>query len=508
MSKARLTATASLILALYVILAAWKANTTYPWANEAWFASPALNLAQKGFMGTTILESKGTWMEGMDRHTYWILPLHILAQTAWYKLFGFSLLTLRWLSIFWGAVILIAWYALMLRLSGDHRIALLTAGLLAVDGQFIFVASLGRMDAMCAGLGWAGCAAFVCLRERSLGMAIFAGNALVAASSFTHPCGALYFVALAAITIYCERRGLGWREVALAATPYLAGLGAWGIYILQSPAQFWSQFSGNASGIAGEFTEYTRWSGLTAPVYAFKREIQRYLAAYSWYEASTFWWRFRAAILVIYALGILAAIETLPIRRHAGYRVLMLAGGIFYVLMMLFEGLKASTYLVHTLPIAAALLAVSIVHYAYGPNRRLALAALAFMVAFQLAYGVGLNRGGWRWDYAAAIGFLKQHSTPSSQIIGGGELAFSLGFDANLIDDPRLGYYSGKQPDFIVANSVYRGWINRSQARYPAIHQHLEKLLETRYREVFHNRLYTIYQAGNPGERSTPTPNN
>jgi hypothetical protein len=506
--KARLLAFASLILALYVILAAWRATTNYPWANEAWFVSPALNLAEKGFMGTTILESKGTWMEGMDRHTYWILPLHLLAQTAWYKLFGFSLLTLRWLSIFWGAVILIAWYALMLRLSGDHRIAVLTAGLIAVDGQFISVAALGRMDAMCAALGWAGCAAFVCLRERSLGKAIFAGNALVAASCFTHPCGALYFVVLSAVTIYYDRRRIGWREVAIAATPYLTGLGAWGIYILQSPAQFWSQFSGNASGVAGEFTEYTRWSGLAAPLYAFKREIQRYLVAFSWYMAPALWWRFRAAILVVYALGILVALETPSIRRHEGYRILMLAGGIFYLLLMMLEGLKSAVYLVHTIPIAAAFLAVSVVHYAYGPKRRLALTALAFVVTIQLGYGVALNRMGWRWDYAAVIAYLRQHGAPSSQIIGGGELAFDLGFDANLIDDPRLGYYTGKRPDFIVANNIYRGWFKRSQVRYPEIHQHIETLLETRYREVFHNRLYTIYQAGSLDQPPTPRPNN
>jgi hypothetical protein len=509
--RSRLIAIASFILALYVILAAWRTTTIYPWANEAWFASPALNLAQKGFMGTTILESKGSWMEGMDRHTYWILPLHVLAQSAWYKLFGFSLLSLRWLSIFWGAVLLLAWYALMLRLSGDHRTALLTAGLITVDNHFIFSAALGRMDVMCAGLGWAGCAAFVCLRERSLQKAIFAGNALVAASCFTHPCGALYFVVLSAITVYYDRRRLGWREVALAATPYLTGLSAWGFYILQSPAQFWRQFSGNASGIAAEFTEYSRWDGIRAPLHAFKRELQRYLAAYAWYAAQTFWWRFHISTLVVYALGILLAVATPSIRRHAGYRVLLLAGGIFYVLLMLFEGLKSSVYLVHTIPIAAALLAVSIVRYARAgrpPARGLALLALAFMVCTQLAYGVRLNRLEWRWDYAAMLGFLRQHTTPSSQIIGGGELAFDLGFDANLIDDPRLGYYSGKRPDFIVANNVYRGWFKRSEVRYPEIHQHIEQLLETRYREVFHNSLYTIYQAGSFDGQARSSPNN
>ena len=115
MSRLRVSIRFLLIVVGYLTLASWQARTTYPWSNEAWFASPALNLLHKGFMGTTILESRGTWLEGLDRHTYWILPLHILAQTAWYKLFGFSLLTLRSLSILWGAVVLVAWFALLRR---------------------------------------------------------------------------------------------------------------------------------------------------------------------------------------------------------------------------------------------------------------------------------------------------------------------------------------------------------------------------------------------------------
>jgi hypothetical protein len=68
--------------------------------------------------------------------------------------------------------------------------------------------------------------------------------------------------------------------------------------------------------------------------------------------------------------------------------------------------------------------------------------------------------------------------------MGGAELAFELGFDANLIDDFRLGYYSGKRPDFIVANNIYRGWFNRSRTRHPEIHQHIQRLLGASYREV------------------------
>jgi len=492
------TAPFALILLVYGLLASWQARTTYPWDNEAWFANPALNLVQKGFMGTTILESQGTWMEGMDRHTYWILPLHVLAQAAWYKIFGFSLLTLRWLSIFWGAAILFAWYALMRRLSPAPWIALLTVSLLTLDFHFISIAALGRMDAMCAGLGWAGVAVYVCRRERNPRTALFQGNLLVAASCFTHPCGVLYFALLSVLTLYYDRARLRSKEVLLAAAPYLVGLGAWGVYISQSPAQFWSQFTGNISGIASEFTEIDRWSGLKSPLVAFYGEIRRYLIAYNWYFATTFWERFQVSILVLYALGIVFALLKPSIRRQPGYRVLLLSGFLFYSLLALFEGLKANPYIVHTLPIAAALLAVSIGHsvQARGPWLRPgALVVLAAFASLQLAYGLENNlypRG--QWNYASAIEFLAKHATPESQIMGASELAFARGFDSHLIDDPRLGYYSGKQPDFIVANAVYRGWFTRSKVRYPEIHEHIQRTLHMNYAEVFHNSAYDIYQ--------------
>lgn len=449
-------------------------------------------------MGTTILESKGTWMEGMDRHTYWILPLHILAQTAWYKMFGFSLAALRWLSIFWGAIILLSAYSLISKLFHDFRIALLTVGLLAVDSHFTWVASLGRMDAMCAGLGWAGCATFLCLRERSLGAAIVWSNAMVAASCLTHPCGALYLAMLSALILYYDRARVGFREIALAAIPYLAGLGAWGLYILQDPAQFRAQFTGNISGIASEFTDSSRWSGLRAPLTGFRREIGRYIGVFAWHTAPNAWVRSQIVILIAYALAILAGLSTPAIRRRSGYRALVLSGALMFVIMALFEGLKGGVYVVHTLPIAAALLAAYVAFYAWSGRRWMRWAALTSVVTIgclQLAYGIESNlhpRG--KWDYDAMLEFLGNHAAPTSQIMGGAEMAFRLGFHANLIDDPRLGYFSGKHPDFIVANEVYRGWFDRSRTRYPEIHAHIEDLLSNSYRPVFHNASYTVYR--------------
>src|SRR6185295_9082725 len=90
--------------ALFLFLAFASAYTRRPWCDEAWFADPAFNLLTKGTMGTTVLEPSGHYRHpiGIQQHTYWIMPLHILLQTAWYKMAGFSLGSLRTLSILFG----------------------------------------------------------------------------------------------------------------------------------------------------------------------------------------------------------------------------------------------------------------------------------------------------------------------------------------------------------------------------------------------------------------------
>src|ERR1035438_8282349 len=103
MTRSRHGALLAVALIVYLLLAGRTAISGYIWDNEAWFASPAFTLLHKGYLGTTILASKGTWMEGVDRHTYWIPPLYPLLQALWYRLFGFGLLPLRWLSIMAGA---------------------------------------------------------------------------------------------------------------------------------------------------------------------------------------------------------------------------------------------------------------------------------------------------------------------------------------------------------------------------------------------------------------------
>src|SRR5919205_2717156 len=176
---------AAAVVVIYLGLALGTSMSRRPWSDEGWFASPALNLATTGSMGSPVLDAS-SWLPGINQYTYWVMPLHLVTQAGWYKIFGFSLLSLRMLSAFWGLVALASWFVIMRHLAEDRRIALLTSLLLALDYSFVMGASFGRMDVMCAALGFAGLTAYLTLRERHFAWAVMAGHTLVAASGLTH----------------------------------------------------------------------------------------------------------------------------------------------------------------------------------------------------------------------------------------------------------------------------------------------------------------------------------
>jgi 4-amino-4-deoxy-L-arabinose transferase-like glycosyltransferase len=487
----------ALILAVYAGLAVATSLRVYVWENEAWFASPAVTLDQKGYLGTTILESKGTWMDGIERRTYWVPPVHLLVQAAWYQLFGFSLFSLRSISILAGAAALLGWYVVVSNLSENRTVALLAVGFIATDSHFITYASLGRPDMLCAALGSLAFAAYLNYRNRSLLTAILCAHGLAAASCLTHPCGLLYAAGLVLLMVYFDRRRLRWLDFAGAAMPYLAGLAAWSVYILQAPSQFVHQFTGNISGIASEFTSSSRFSDLASPLRALKREFfLRYGSNFGWYQTG-FAIRAPLFVLLVYSLAVAAALFAPRIRNHSGYRALLLLGSLDFVVMALFDGLKGSAYLVHTLPLCASLLAICIHVWTTAwtkPFAHIPLAAI-LTVFGGVQFGTILHDlldQPQRQDYQAALDFLRRAKAPG-QIIAAGEFAFDLGFDSGLVDDPRLGYFSGRRPSFIVASSIYRGWFERSAVLYPDIHRYLVQLLDHDYRVAFHNSSYTVY---------------
>lgn len=491
----------AVVLAVWTALAVCLAVSNAPWSNEAWFAIPAINLATQGYMGTTVLVSKGTWLAGIDRHTYWIMPLHILVQAAWYKLVGFSLFRQRLLSVLFGALALLAWFVTVLRLSGRYSAAFIACLAMGFERNFLNAAASGRMDMMAAALGASAIAAFLLLRRRSVRASLVVSHSLAAAAIFTHPCGVLYAAALV-VAMLCTMRDSEWprlrlADAALACVPYLVGAGLWGLYIAQAPADFRSQFFGNVSGFAGECLQQKRLSGTTAPGQALWLELKlRYLLPFGFGDLKTLRGAGSAGWLSLCTGAALASVLSRKLRSDPGVHLLAVSGLTVFLLMALFEGMKFQHYLVYSLPFLAALAAMAAGElWQRGRMRPVVCAALTIAMGFQ-TLGVlhHFKTNPLRSEFLPAAHWLQAKLEPNDRVIAPAELGYVLGFDGLIADDVRLGFHTGLRPRFIVTSNWYRDWAGNSTQREPAVHDHICNTLSGEYRRVLAQGEYIVYE--------------
>ena len=466
------------ICLVYLSFAIGNAFTLMPWCDEAWFSGPAWSLLHRGYMGTPVLDPTATWrnvnLTGIDRHTYWIMPLYVVAQTAWYRLAGFSLFAMRAFSILWGLVALLSWYVILTRLARNGRVALLALTFLAFDFHFLWSASIGRMDMMTAALETAALAVYLAYRERAFSRAVVAANALAAAGVFTHPLGIVGAAGLNLAILYFDWRRVRLRHLALATLPYACGIAVWGLYIVRDPAEFAAQMGGNASD---------RWLFLSAPLKSLRKEVvERYLYPFGMSPASSGASRLKIVVLAIYALGVVGAFATRKVRSQPSYRLLLGLTVLAFFGVTVLDGFKQLYYLLYTVPLFAVLLAVWISHVwdDGGRLRWVAAAVVVPLIAIDTATTVvRIRQNRYQSDFLGSAEFLKRHARPGDLIIGSAELAFQFGFDGRVVDDYRLGYRSGRRPAWIVLDqNRYIEWIGYLEQTEPETHRYITDMLE------------------------------
>jgi len=479
---------------LWLVLAIGLARTRVPWSNEAWSAIPAINLIEHGNMGTTILESKGTWLRGLDRHTYWIMPLHTLAQALWYKLVGFSLLRQRLLSILFAVILLGSWFVIVKRTAGDGAAAFFAVAIIGFERNFLDGAANGRMDMMCAALGAAGLAAWVALHERARAPALLISNALAALAMLTHPCGAIFAAVLIAFILMSGgARKMDWL---LVIGPYVICGGLWGLYILQAPADFHAQFFGNASGFAGEYLQRARFNGLKAPWRAVWDEVRlRYLAPFGFTgtRSATAALHMLWLLFCVAAIAVVAAIREL---RRRG-RDLLIALLICLSMMTFLEGMKFQHYLVYSVAFigGAAAVACGWLWNKGGAAR----AGVAGLTALLLGCQAGLalhaiRENALKSQFLPVAEEIGEQLRPGESVIAGAEFGYALGFNDRLHDDVRLGLNTGLRPALIVTEGWYRDWVQAAAKRDPAAHDYIEQLLSRDYRRIDARGDYVVYR--------------
>jgi 4-amino-4-deoxy-L-arabinose transferase-like glycosyltransferase len=484
----------AVFLAVFLGLAIACARTNLPWSDEAWFSTPAVNLMTKGYPGVSLLSEQGGFhhLEPLRAHrrAYYQPPMHMLVQVLWYGIVGFSLFTLRYLSICWGLVALGASYVIAKTLFRDERIPLLTVGLMAIDFTFVWTSSEGRGDMMTAALGLSAIAAYLVLREQHFLLAVFASQTLVAAAGLTHPMGFGYFMGLLFLTLYWDRSHLRLAHLAVAALPYVAGGAGWGWYISQDPEAFWAQFAGNAWGRVG--------GGNSIGHVLYLQIVERYLFQFGFAPDTKGVSHSKIVVLVAYALGLCGVFLNGDLRRRKPYRAFGFVLAICFATftMLDFQDIHFF-YLVHFLVLVIPMLAASAVWmWDSKPEWRNGLSfALIFVIAIQVSVSARrITQNPYRNIYLPTTAYLRQHAIGAGTIMGSAELGFELGFESDIIDDHRLGVISGKRATYIVIDkNRYADWIPTMATLEPEHYRQVRDLMDRNFHLVFDRDAYKIY---------------
>jgi 4-amino-4-deoxy-L-arabinose transferase-like glycosyltransferase len=499
----RRLAIACVVLSVLVFLALsiGASLTKRPMNDEAYFANASLNLASKGEMGTTVLVSARMPLLRIKSHTYWVMPLYLLTEAGWYRLVGCNLLSTRLLSVLWGVAALLAWFVIVRKLTKQYAPAVLAVGLFAVDYIIVDVASLGRMDMMAAALGFCSLASYLLLREKALPWAILISQVLMASSGMTHPNAIIHLSGLVFLTLYLDRQKIRWRHLALAFLPYVvAGVG-WGLYILQDPEAFRSQFIGNL--------QHNRL-GFLHPVWSIRLEVsERYwkafgLGPHSPGHSGPIY--LKTVILCAYVLAIGSLLAFRSLRQQAVTRVLLWLVAL-YILVQTFFNQKETMYLINIIPVYDVILSFVVCELwtrRLVPRWLLAM-GICMVCLIQVgstAYRIRLNI--YKNSYEPMITFLKQCSPPDTLVMGTAALGFDLGFEGHVLDDITLGQLSGKRADFVVMDEIWRDNLEGLRKNGPpGVYGTIVAKLGREYSLIYNRDAYMVY-ARNSGDLIGP----
>lgn len=479
---------------VYLTIALASAYTHRPQIDEGMFASPAYNLANHGHFGTTVLEKEKATLTRIDERTYWVMPMFLLTEAAVFKVLPFSIVTMRSVNVLFGLVLITAIYVIGLRITDDETTALIALVIAACDYMVLETASSARMDMMTAALGFSAIAAYLFFRERNLSLAVFLSQTILVIDGLTHPNAIMAFAGLLFLIVFFDRRRLSLKLIAFGAVPYLIGGAAFGLWVLQDPAAFKDQFIDNAM-MGG------RMSGMSSPVSNIAREFtERYPHAFGLQSTSSGHngpIYLKSLILVGYFAGLAGVLLVKDLRRNRNIRALLVVTAIYFVILAMIDGQKQTTYLIHIVPLYIIFLA-SVIGYFWRmrlmPRFVLVGAILAVIVVPLGGMALKISQNTRGRFYKPMIAYLQEKMTADDHVMGGADLAFGLGFDANLIADGRFGYYTGKRPRFIVYDSAVEGSWADSKVHFPEFYEYFPRLLKEEYTIAYQNSAYKIYE--------------
>jgi 4-amino-4-deoxy-L-arabinose transferase-like glycosyltransferase len=490
LSKANCAFLAAATLAVVAVSGA-AILTRSPWCDEGLMTHPAINLYRHGrLVSTTLIPTGFPYIRNIpsvNQYTFWLPPLYLTALAGWMQVGGDSIFWIRCFSAFCSLFLIWAVFQMVKVVSESYAAAMLAAVLVATDYTIILSAVTARPDMMTAALGYCATAVYLLLRPKSVRVAVFCAGTCVACACVTHPMGAVYTGGLILICCAYDWRRLTKSDVAIGILSYLVPFACWGLYVLESPSVFIQQIKAHVG---------PRTEGLRSPINAILSDfVHRYWNYYAYASAGGLG-RFKIVVLIIYLCGFAAAILVRDIRQRPVGRILILLIALYYVEIAVLDSFGWPHYMVHLIPLFAAVLAVVVV-WARSHVRLPSAALPVFLTAF-IALQLGghvlkLRANTYATEYVPTIRFLKQRASPQTVIVGGPELAFGLGEGYRLVADARLGVFSHVSPELIVLDPFHPGpsLFERSE---PEVAQATKELLANQFHVVATYGIYRILE--------------
>jgi hypothetical protein len=474
-------ACASASLILFLALSIWFSLARGPWWDEGLFADVAINFCRSGHLRSSVLAPYSfNNMPAVDRYCYWQLPSYLVSLGLWFRILPATVEWMRIFSVFWGCIFIACWFLFVRALTRNETLALLVASVVALDFSCIAASSNGRMDMMCAALGQAALAAYVCLRDSHPRQALGLAGILGASSLFCHPMGAAtnaWLLALLLTDRHRLRRWMLWPAV----LPYVIAGGACLFYILQAPKIFLAQ--------AKDVSSY-RVGGIAFMFANLLNDIRdRYLQFYFAPHSGSH--KLKVFCLLFGVAGLLAIALNKKLRSEKLARLLVSLALVSYAGVALIDDLKYPYYFVYVTPILSACGAVWLYYtfQIHSSFRWIASGLLgAFVAATAGATAFFIRRNEFATEYRPAAAMVRQALRPGEIVMGPSELGFALGFGPPLVDDCYLGFRSGIRPQ------IYVMYSSCTVAAFSAVPwEWSRKVLAADYHRVFANAAYGIY---------------
>jgi len=178
-------------------------------------------------------------------------------------------------------------------------------------------------------------------------------------------------------------------------------------------------------------------------------------------------------------------------------RSLLLVSSVTLATMIVMDREAQHHYLVH---FVAWMISLTAVAGAWWWERRsiprpVLVAAMLLIVLVQAAtIGRRISQRALLRDYFPVTSYLSGQAKDKGLIMGSAELAFRVGFIDTLVDDQRLGFRSGKRPNFVVIDrNRYAEWIAQYEQREPDTYRYIRAILDREFHVVMENGSYTVY---------------